>query len=97
MKLFKSFTRLFGIGSKTTDNAQEIMVTCNRCGETVTARVNLYNDLSPVYDGEQLSYYCRKVLIGQGRCFQQIEVQLTYDDKRKLVEKQISGGKFVER
>jgi hypothetical protein len=36
------------------------------------------------------------VLIGQQHCYQQIEVTLTFDAKRNLIDQKIQGGKFVE-
>jgi hypothetical protein len=75
-----------------------IKVKCNRCGEILTARVNLANDLSVEYNatGNPQSYSCRKVLLGSGRCFQSIEVNLKFDSHRTLKEKEIHGGMFVE-
>jgi hypothetical protein len=37
----------------------------------------------------------RKVLMGSGRCFQPIEVTLKFDEGRRLLERQITGGKFT--
>lgn len=76
----------------------EIAVRCNRCGEVITGQVNLRNDLSIEYGASETdtSYYCRKVFIGKGRCFQQIEVELFFDHDRKLSERRIQGGKFLE-
>ena len=71
-------------------------VKCNRCGETITGHVNLNNDLSPDYEGEREVYFARKVLIGEGKCFQQVEVELRFDANKQLLEKQIHGGRFVE-
>lgn len=68
-------------------------VACDRCGETIAGKVNLNNDLSLSDDG---GYHVRKVLMGAGRCFQQIEVVLNFDGSKNLIEKKISGGKFVE-
>jgi hypothetical protein len=68
-------------------------VRCNRCGETIEGKINLSNDLSLDDEG---GYHVRKVLMGSGHCFQQIEVTLRFDASRQLQEKQISGGKFVE-
>jgi hypothetical protein len=36
------------------------------------------------------------VIIGGGHCFQQIEVQMRFDTKRQLVDRQISGGDFID-
>ena len=73
-----------------------INVRCKRCGEVITARVDLLNDLSKDFDTGQ--YHTRKVIIGSGedRCFQQIEVSLTFDKNKKLVDRSISGGDFLE-
>ena len=75
-----------------------IAVECARCREIIRARINLFNDLSANFDDNEKisSYVCRKVLIGQQHCYQQIEVSLTFDAKRKLIEQKIQGGKFVE-
>jgi hypothetical protein len=91
-KLLKSFSG----GSPMA--AYPLSVQCNRCGEILTGRVNMANDLSVEYDpkGNPQSYSCRKVLMGSGRCFQSIEVVLKFDSRRSLQEKEIHGGKFVE-
>jgi hypothetical protein len=75
-----------------------LKVQCDRCGEVLTASVNLANDLSIEYDssGNPQYYSCRKVIQGGGRCFQQIEVNLQFDTRRSLTDKEIRGGKFVE-
>lgn len=71
-----------------------LRVKCNRCGETVEGRVNMANDLS-LTDNDS-GYHVRKVLMGSGRCFQQIEVELRFDASRKLLEKSIHGGIFID-
>ncbi|MBN1440784.1 MAG: hypothetical protein JW929_15360 [Anaerolineales bacterium] len=75
-----------------------LAVKCKRCGEILTAQVNLANDLSIEYDdsGNPEFYTCRKVLMGSGRCFQRVEVVLTFDTNRVLQEKTVHGGSFVE-
>jgi uncharacterized metal-binding protein YceD (DUF177 family) len=79
-------------------NVQAVTVQCLRCGEVITAPLDLRNDLSVDYDEASgaTSYICRKVLMGRQRCFQQIEVTLHFDQDRKLVSKEVTGGKFVE-
>ena len=71
-------------------------VKCNRCGEVIEGRVDLDNDLSQEYDNDQTVYFVRKGLIGENRCFQQIEVQMKFTPARELIEKQVQGGKFVD-
>jgi hypothetical protein len=43
----------------------------------------------------ETTYFCRKTLIGSERCFQPIEVELTFDAQRNLIDKQIQGGQFI--
>ena len=69
-------------------------VKCRRCGEIIEGRVDLDNDLSMLDEGE--GFIVRKGLMGSNRCFQQIEVELNFDSSRQLIEKNISGGTFVE-
>jgi hypothetical protein len=70
-------------------------VKCNRCGEVIEGRVDLDNDLSLEYEGDSTYYIVRKGLIGNNRCFQQIEVEMKFTSERELIEKQVQGGKFV--
>jgi len=69
-------------------------VKCKRCGEIIEGRIDLDNDLSLNDEGN--GYIVRKGLIGGNRCFQQIEVELTFDSSRQLIDKSITGGMFEE-
>jgi DNA-directed RNA polymerase subunit N (RpoN/RPB10) len=72
-------------------------VKCKRCGEIIEGRVNLANDPSLEFDEKGKPYYiCRKVLVGDQQCFQQIEVVFTFNELRGLLDQQITGGEFVE-
>ena len=71
-------------------------VKCHRCGEIIEGRVDLDNDLSLEYEGENTFYLVRKGLIGNNRCFQQIEVEMKFTSAREWIEQQAEGGKFVE-
>ena len=74
-------------------------VKCRRCGEIIEGRVDLENNLSVEYEDSGEVYYCRKVLMGDGKnlCYQQIEVGLKFDGDRKLLERRVeTGGNFVE-
>lgn len=95
MSFFKKLSNIFS--SSTNANAYWLAVQCKRCGEVIRARINLNNDLSLDYDqDDRATYFCRKMLIGEGRCFQRIEVELTFDENRRLIDRQITGGKFVD-
>jgi hypothetical protein len=73
-----------------------VTVRCRRCGEVLSVAVNLSNDLSQDYERDVL--FVRKLISGSGanRCFQQIEVQLTFDANKNLLAREIAGGVFVD-
>ncbi len=71
-------------------------VKCTRCGEIVEGRFDLDNDLSIEFEENRTVYFARKVLMGSGRCFQQIEVTLKFSSTRAVMDEQIQGGTFVE-
>lgn len=86
--------KLLGQGTSSLSSGFYIFsVTCDRCGETIPGKVDLNYDLSLDDEG---GYHVRKVLMGDGRCFQQVEVGLKFDETKNLIEKKINGGKFVE-
>jgi len=74
-----------------------LRVQCHRCGEILTGEVNLANDLSVEYaEGSgATTYVCRKVLIGTQRCFQAVEVSLTFNEGRKVIAQDVTGGKLL--
>jgi hypothetical protein len=53
----------------------------------------LRQQLSELDEG---GYFIRKTLVGSNRCFQRVEVTLYFDERRNLVDRQISGGEFIE-
>jgi len=72
-------------------------VKCKRCGEIIRGRVNVYNEPSMELDEKGKPYYtCRKVLIGNGYCFEKIEVVFKFDESKRMLDREISGGEFVE-
>ena len=97
MGFFKQLSELFTPRPKTDQWVLWLNVICNRCGETIKGRVDLRNDLSIQYgeDGS-VTYYTRKVLMGEGHCFQRVEVELSFDKDHQLMDRKISGGKFVD-
>lgn len=97
MRLFRKLSNLFTSTGNQDPHGHWLYVRCNRCSEIIRARVDLHNDLSLEYGDDRKNhiYYCRKVLIGQNRCFQQIEVHLKFNDNRKLIYREINGGEFT--
>ena len=102
MSFFNKLSNLFSTREKQDYSVYWIHVKCNRCGEVLSTRVNLNNDLSINYgeseDGSDTTYFCRKTLMGsgEGRCFQRVEVALTFDNHRNLINREVTGGNFVE-
>ena len=90
------FKKIFSAPSRTDSNFYSFAVKCDKCGEVIGGRINVFNDLSVEYEGSKNVYFGRKVLMGTGLCFQKIEVELKFDEPRRLLEKHITGGKFVE-
>ena len=71
-------------------------VKCKRCGEIIEGRVDLDNDLSVEYEDNREVYIVHKGLLGSGRCFQQIEVEIKFSSTRAVIEESAQGGTIVE-
>ena len=97
MNLFNKLVGFFTSSPKTQDfSGYWIRVKCNRCGEVIRTRIDLYNDLSADYGEGDTTYFCRKLIIGKERCYQQIEINLTFDSRRHLIDKRVNGGQFID-
>lgn len=72
-----------------------IYVLSRRCNEPIAGQVDLYNELS--LDEEETGYYVRKVLhtSGESRCFDQVEVNLFFDNRKNLTENEVVGGRWL--
>ena len=97
MSFFKKIGSLFTPQGSPDEKAYWIYVQCGECSEKIRARIDLYNDLSIEYgeDGEKDIYICRKTILGKARCFRRLEVTLTFDSRRKLLDREIAGGAFI--
>lgn len=89
--------KLFGGREKEETNVQYVYARCAGCDEVLRGRFHLTHDLSAEYEGRDVSYFARKTLIGSGRCFRPIEIELRFNHKRRLVDKTIRGGEFITR
>lgn len=86
--------RLFGGGPK--DSGMYFYVRSRRSGEVVQIRLDL-NSLSPEYENERVSgYFSHKTVVGQ-RSFERMEADFRFDSNKRLQEKTVSGGEFVDR
>jgi len=95
MGLIKYLSNLFT--ASPASNFYTVIVKCDRCGEIIEARLNLQNDLSVDYEGSKPTYHCRKTLMGDGRCFERVEIDLTFNASKSLISREITGGQFVNK
>ena len=74
-------------------------VECDRCHEKIRFHVDMRNDLSIQYGESEKEdvYFTRKRIIGSQGCFQAIDVELTFDKNRRLMDQQITGGRFISQ
>ena len=94
MGFMDSLKSLFAGGQEGDKNAYWVYVRCRRCGEVIKTRIDMRNDLSRLDDG---GFVVKKTLVGAQRCFERIEVKLTFDEKRELSDREIAGGDFITR
>ncbi len=97
MGILKKIAKLFS-NSAPAGYEYRFEVRCKRCGEVIPVRVNLSNDLSVEY-GEKatdVTYRCRKIVMGEKRCYQQIELIMKFDSRRQLIDRRIVGGTFTD-
>jgi len=91
------FKKLFAPIPSNRGTFHSFAVKCKRCGEIIGGQINVNNDPSLELDPKGRPYYvCRKVLMGSGRCFQQIEVFFQFNTERGVLGRQITGGEFVD-
>ncbi len=91
MNFFDWLKSLFTNGD-TGESSYWIYARCRRCGEVIKTRLDLKNDLSERDEGGYVVY---KTLMGNQRCFERLEVTLTFDEKRVLLDRTISRGEFI--
>lgn len=93
MGLLDSLKSIFsGSGNPAKDEGYWIYIRCRRCGEVIKTRLDLSNNLSQSDGG---GYSVTKTLVGNRLCFERIEVTLTFDESRRLIERDISRGDFI--
>lgn len=88
--------KLFSPRQPYAKNYYTFAVKCKRCGEIIAGRVDLDNDLSVEYETGGDDFHARKVLMGDNKCFQRVEVGFKFNADRQVIEKDIIGGEFVE-
>ena len=98
MGFLDSFKSLFSSSEGQDKTGYYVYVRCDRCGEIIHGQINLHNDLSVQYEGDDQYYYCRKGLVGgrETRCFQEVVIEYTFDAQRNVIDRRIEGGRFVD-
>ena len=74
-----------GSPSAPRSNFHSFAVKCNHCGEIIEGHINLNNDLSMEYEEAGNVYYVRKELMGSGKCFQRIEVEMKFSASKQVM------------
>ena len=97
MGLIDRISKYLSSSSSEDSKVYWVYVRCNRCGEQLRSRINLSDDLSIDYQGgNDQTYHSRKTIVGGTGCFERIRVELKFDMNRKLIDRQIAGGEFIE-
>jgi hypothetical protein len=97
MSFLKKLVNLFAGSASRDVSAYWIYVRCSRCGENIKSRVDLIHDLSINYGEREAdtTYFTRKALMGEQHCYQMVDVELTFDHRHQLIDRQIKGGEFI--
>ena len=99
MGFLDSLRKAFGGGGRPSGGSSRtyaIYAKCRRCGEPLQGRVDMMNEPSLAEDGE--AWVVRKGLMGTGarRCFQTVEVTLTFDpQKQNVIDSEAIGGELI--
>jgi hypothetical protein len=98
MNFFKSLANLFRGAPASNQRMLTIYLLSRRCNEPLTGQIDLLNELSQTDDGSSGAYYARKVFrtSGHNRCFDQVEVELWFNQGKAVVEHQVTGGRWLE-
>ncbi len=99
MDLLNRLTAALNRRQPTQDRGYWVYLLCDRCGEPLQVRIDLLNDLSVEYGRRNSDdrYFIRKQVIGSGNCFQPIEIQLSFNHQRSLIDRSITGGEFISQ
>lgn len=97
MNFFRQLGRLFAGGGRAGGNRYlTVYVLSRRCREPLSGQIDLYNEISATEEGGY-AYYTRKVLhtSGDRRCFDQVEVNLYFDQNKKIAHHEVEGGSWL--
>jgi hypothetical protein len=96
MGFLDGLRKALGSSSSSGGDSYWIHARCSRCGEPLLGRVDLRNEPSLADDGE--TWMVRKGLIGSGdaRCYQVVEITLTFEAaKQHVLTGEAVGGTLI--
>ena len=99
MGILDTIKSLFQPDSRSSQRYLTVYLLNFRCNEPISAQIDLYNDLSPdETERKDVSFYVRKILSTSGtqRCYDTNEVQIWLDSRRRVVEYEVTGGKWLD-
>ena len=97
MSFWSRISKLISGGANSDNRSLPIYVLSRRCNEPIAGLVDLFNELSRVEDDDS-GYYTRKVLhtSGDRRCFDEVEVNLWFNGNKRLINHEVTGGRWLE-
>jgi len=104
MGFLDSLKKLFsgGGGGDRGERYHTVYLRCQRCGEPLALRIDLSNDLSPEWNQSSAGgsdypdyYSTHKTVIGSGRCYAPIEVDLVFSKQKQVESQQAQGGTIL--
>ena len=95
MSILSKLAKIF-LPAAPVDRYLHFQVKCNRCGEVLSGRLDVYNDPSLEDENGKVFYHCRKVLTGSGHCHQPVETIFKFNENRRIIDKQVNGGVFID-
>jgi hypothetical protein len=95
MSFFTKLARIF-VPAVPADRYLHFQVKCNRCGEVLSGRLDVFNDPSLEDENGKMIYFCRKVLTGSGHCHLPVETIFKFNESRHIIDKQVKGGIYID-
>ena len=98
MNFFKRLASLFGGRPSTANNRYlTIYLLSRRCREPIEGQIDLLNELS-LADESEYSHYAHKTFStsGRKRCFDQVEVEIWFNQSKQVAHYEVKGGKWLE-
>ena len=95
--------RLFGRGGAGGAPADQhgifYYIRCRKCGESLRIRLDQRWDLQQEFEGsgdDVTGYRATKEVMGK-QCFNMMKLEVSFDSRRREVQKELRGGDFITR